>query len=503
MGFASDLSGNALLVAAGLVTAPIILRLTSVSLYGFWVTTLSILGYLALTDLGLGISLTRLVTALTEERDVQLLNRLVSTSFFTFCATGILFLGIGLSFSPLIPIWFKIPEIEAASVVPAYQVAVLAAAIALPLSVFGALVVGFQRMAIENTVRNLVSLFAVGVSLGLLLAGLGIMALALASLFTVLVSSSINYLYARRLFPSLNINIALVNRVDLKRLITFGGYFQLGRVATAVALSTDNIVIAAFRSPAMVTPYVFTSKLAMLFSLTIVTKMPIAIFPALSQMFARKENRQLQQAFFRLVHYSTRLAIVASAFVAVANYQFITLWVGVEYFGGPMLNLVFVYWILSTTVLYAITSIVYASGDMRNWVLVSMAEAAINLTASILLVKPFGLVGVALGTSVGKTLTTGWYTPYWICKKLKIPIGDFIWRGVLYTALRSSPGVVLTVWMAYVLPTIWGWGWIGLVGLTAALTNLIAFEGIELAKPSDLSLRKRARQLLTLDIGGQ
>jgi O-antigen/teichoic acid export membrane protein len=189
--------------------------------------------------------------------------------------------------------------------------------------------------------------------------------------------------------------------------------------------------------------------------------------------------------------------------VAVANYQFITLWVGVEYFGGPMLNLVFVYWILSTTVLYAITSIVYASGDMRNWVLVSMAEAAINLTASILLVKPFGLVGVALGTSVGKTLTTGWYTPYWICKKLKIPIGDFIWRGVLYTALRSSPGVVLTVWMAYVLPTIWGWGWIGLVGLTAALTNLIAFEGIELAKPSDLSLRKRARQLLTLDIGGQ
>jgi len=499
MGFATDLGGNALIIVVGFVTAPIILRLTSGSLYGFWVTALSILGYLALTDLGLGISFTRLVAALTDKQDVHSLNRLVSTSLFTFCVTGLLFFVIGVSFSPFIPGWFKIPEVEAASVVPAYTVAVLTGAIALPLSIFGAIVTGFQRMAVENTVRNLISLFAIGVSLGLLLAGLGVMALALATLFTVLASSSINYLYARRLCPHLNFSIALINRTDLKRLITFGGYFQLGRIATIVALSTDNIVIAAFTSAAMVTPYVFTSKLAMLFSLTIVTKMPIAVFPALSQMFARKEIRQLQQVFIQLVRYSTRLAIIASVFVAVANYQFVSLWVGVEYFGGPGLNAVFVYWILSTSIVYAITAIVYASGDMRNVVLVSIAEAVINFTASILLVGPFGLVGVALGTSIGKTLTTVWYTPYWICKKIKLPVRYFMWKGVFDTALRSLPGVIVTVGLAYVCPTSLGWGWIILVGLVAVLTNVIAFEGIELAKPSNLSWRDRVRQLLTLE----
>ena len=498
LGFATDLGGNALLIVASFVAAPIILRLTSESLYGFWVLTLSVLGYLALSDLGLGISLTRLVAGLTDDQDSQALNRLVSSAFFAFCAAGFVFLGVGIGVSPLIPNWFKIPQLEAVSVIPAFQIAVLSGAIALPLSIFSAIVSGFQRMAVDNTIRNLIALIAIGVSLALLFAGWGVASLAISSLFTVVASSLINFFYVRRLCPRLKINLTMVNRADLSRLLTFGGYFQLGRIANTVATSSDSIVIAAASGAAMVTPYAFTAKLAVLFSINIASKLPIAVFPAMSEMFARNQYWQLQQVFVLLTRYAARLAVISGVFIAIVNYKFVSLWVGSQYFGGPLLNAVFVYWILQDTIYRGTTAIVYASGEMRNWMIASFAEAALNLGFSILLVGPLGLVGVALGTSIGKTLTTAWYTPYWICRKIKLPIRQFIWRGVVYTVLRSTPGVLLTVWLAYVFPTNLDWGWVILVGSVAVLTNVIAFEGIELAKPSNLSLRERVRQLMTL-----
>lgn len=498
LGFITDIGGNVLLTIIGLIAAPIILRLTSKSLYGFWVTTLSILGFLVLADMGIGMSLTRLVAGLTAEKDRPALGRLVSSALFLFCSAGVIFLAIGLGISPFIPGWFMIPAYEASSVVPAYYVAVFAGAVALPLSVFNAIVVGFQRMAVTNTVKNLIGAVAVGVSLALLSMGWGVMALALSSLFTVIATSLANYFYARRICPRLEVSFTSVNSDDLKRLISFGGYFQLVCIANTVAVNADTIVISAARGAAMVTPYVFTSKLATIFSITLASKLPVAVFPALSQMVAMREIVQLQRVFIILTRYSVRLASVGAVFFVIVNEKFISMWVGPQNYGGTFLSAVFVYWILQDTIYRGTASLIYALGDMRKWVVATLAEAGINLGLSVLLVGPLGLAGVALGTSIGKTLTTAWYGPYFTCKKLALPIKRFITEGLFYAALRSLPGVGLTLWAGHILPTDLGWVWIILIGVFSVVTNVIFFEGLELLKPSDLPLLARIQRLLTV-----
>ena len=502
LGLLADMGGNALLIVVGLMAAPIILRLTSESLYGFWVTTISVLGFLALTDIGIGISLTRLVAGMTNEQERPALNRLVSSAFFSFCAAGFVFLLAGISISAFIPVWFKIPLAEASSIIPAYQIAVFSGAIALPLSIFGAIVTGFQRMVVDNSVRSLIGIIAVGIALGLLYAGMGIIALALSMLFTVIASSMINFLYVRRLCPGLAIKIKLINRHDLLRLFTFGGYFQLSRIANTIAVSADSIIIATGKGAAMVTPYAFTSKLAVLFSINLASKVPIAVFPALSQMVALNQVKQLQRVFIFLTRYATRLAAVGAVFFILVNETFVSLWVGPQHFGGPLLNAVFVYWILQDTIYRGTTSLIYALGDIRNWAMVTFAEAGINLSISILLVGSLGLVGVALGTSIGKTLTTAWYGPYFTCKKLNLSISRFLWDGVLYTIFRCLPGMGLTVWLSYVIPINHGWVWIIIVGFATVLTNIVFFEGFEFFKPSSLPWRDRLRRLFMVDRGG-
>lgn len=71
MGFATDIAGLIAFTTISLIAAPMILELTSQTLYGFWITTISILGYLALSDLGLGMSLTRFIAASAFKREFK------------------------------------------------------------------------------------------------------------------------------------------------------------------------------------------------------------------------------------------------------------------------------------------------------------------------------------------------------------------------------------------------------------------------------------------------
>jgi len=498
LGFVTDVGGQIALTLVGLVAAPIILRLTSQSLYGFWVTTISILGYLALTDLGLGMSLTRFVAYLAKSGDPKALNSLISTAFFTFCVIGIIFFVIGISIAPYIPIWFKIPPKEAEIVVTAYRVAIFAGAIALPLSVFSSVVIGFQKMAVINVSNNIVSIIAIGLSIVLLLAGVGLVALPIASIFTVFIKSLVGFFYARGCYSGFKIHVSSFNRKDLRKLLSFGGYFQIGRIANTVALSTDNIVIASAMGAANVTPYVFTSKLPIMFSVTLASKLPGAIFPAMTEMFANREFEKLRQIYKRLTIFAVRMAFLAGTFIFIANPLFVSLWVGSPNYGGNILNLVFVSWVLLDTIYRGTTAIVYASGDLRNWTIATSVETVLNIVISIVLVGYLGLVGVALGTLISKALSTGFYIPYWTCRKLGLSIKDFLIKSIISPILRSIPSILITFSVSLFLPINLGWLWIVLIILVLVITNFLMFEGLALMKPSQEPWQIRLRKLILM-----
>jgi O-antigen/teichoic acid export membrane protein len=486
------------LVVIGLVTTPLILRLTSASLYGFWITALSILGFLALTDFGLSISLLRQVAARSEGGNGSDISPLVSTAFFIFCAAGALFLAIGLGIANQIPGWFRVPESESSIVVRAYQVAVLTGALSLPLSTFGAVVGGLQRLGIQNVIRDASALLALILSIVLVLSGMSILGLAVANLCSVVIASLCNFYFAKRFCSGLRIRLSLVNRRDVHQLAAFGGYFQLGRVANTVATNADSLVISSTLGAAQVSPYVFTSKLAVLVSISIASKAPIALFPAMAQMFARREIVKLQRIFIRLTWFATRFAIIAAAFIAITNREFVSLWVGPQYYAGAAVSSVFVYWVLQDTIYRGTAAVAHASGDLHNWAMASLLEAGLNIAISIALVAPLGLLGVALGTSIGKTLTTGLYVPYWICGRISLPRRLYLWKGVVSPMIWSVPGVLLTWILAKAVPNTLGWVWVLCVGIVALTANVVTFEGVQLFRSPRGLWRDRLWSLVTL-----
>jgi O-antigen/teichoic acid export membrane protein len=479
LGFGTDIAGQVLLTLAALSMAPIILHHITAELYGFWLTALSIVAFLGLVDVGLGIALTRAIASISDRSDAIRLNQLISTAFVVFCLAGFVFSAVGLTLAAWIPEWFSIPQQNAHDVIKAFRIVIVASACALPCSIFSGINCGFQQMAADNISRTAVALLAVLVSWLLLYCGWGLMALAASTLFSVLATAGMAALWALRCHPEFQLRLGHFNRKDFTALLSFGGYFQLGRVANTVALNSDSVVISSVLGAQEVAPYVFTSKLATLFSVTLASKMPIAAMPALSQMYAIRDFVLLQAAFIRMTSYAVRLAICGGTVYALGNKDFVTLWVGASQYGGLALSAVFCYWVLQDTIFRGTASALFASGELRAWSWICLGEAALNLSISLLLVREYGLLGVALGTAIGKTLTTAWLLPILICRSMQLRLGSYLIEGYIKPAFRCLLGILL-VSAGYIY---WGgepsWWRLSFLGGAVFGLNVILFEGIQ------------------------
>lgn len=486
-GFITDFGSQIVLTLANFALAPLILKLTSPIQYGFWLTALSILSYVGLVDIGLGLALTQAIAVRSASGD-EALNRVISTGFLAFCCAGLILAGIALPIAGFIPRWFSIPQGDALPVIQAYRVAVLASALALPCGVYSGVVNGFQRLATDNLVRSSVTLASLVLTVVLLWLGCGLLALALSTLFSVVVSAILAAYWAKRYFPKLRISLSLANWKDFRGLIGFGGYFQLGRIANTVALNSDSVIISGALGAGAVTPYVFTSKIANLLSFTLASKLPAAVFPAMAQMYAANEHDRMRIALLRLAGYSTRLAVIGATVCALCNHQFVSLWVGENQYGGRTLTAVFCYWVLQDTINRGTASALYATGKLKWWAFSSLAEAMLNLGFSLLLVRNFGLVGVALGTSIGKTFTMAWLIPWQVCRTLRLPIRQYLLQGIATPALLSLPSVAAASGAALLIPETLGWVRLFGIGMLAMLANALLFEGLEFARAPKASV---------------
>ncbi len=482
LGVSSDLVGYFFLILAQFFVTPIFLGMTSASLYGFWLVILSVFAYFGLADLGIGMALTRLIAANWGDKEGEAgINGLVSTAFCFFLILALCLLVISWGCSRYIPVWLHVPGNESAAVLQAYMIAVVGAAIALPLNVFNSVVVGVQKMAVSNMIRMLISLLAIGLSVILLYSGYGLVSLAIGSFFQFVVIGLLNVFMAYKFVPSLALGIFKVNRCDFKRLFSYGGWFQLGKFANTVISSTDSIVIGFLMGTVFVSHYMLSFKLIGVVGISIASKLASAVFPAISQMFKNNQRDKLQQVFRVLSHYGLRIGIAGALGIMVINERFVALWVGQDIYAGNLLTAIFVAWLFVDSLNRGVCSMIHASGEIKGWAVASLYEAVANIVFSIIFIMWFGLIGAALGTLLTRTAMTI-YVYCWLFRKLDISWKSFLLQGYLSSGIKSllAAGVIIVPFLALHLLA----GWVSFICLVLLMVvmDIMFFEGRELVR---------------------
>jgi O-antigen/teichoic acid export membrane protein len=87
--------------------------------------------------------------------------------------------------------------------------------------------------------------------------------------------------------------------------------------------------------------------------------------------------------------------------------------------------------------------ILLGMGKQRDFAMVVFMEGIANLILSILLVRPFGIAGDAMGTAIPMLLTTLWFLPRHMRKQLGVPVRTLLREAYLLPLLLVTPMAIV------------------------------------------------------------
>jgi O-antigen/teichoic acid export membrane protein len=396
--------------------------------YGLWMLVASITYYFQLLDLGYGNGLVRHVSAADARGTPDEVNRILSTFFVVYSAIG----GAAAVAGAAMMVWLipHFPNLTAAQIRDARWLLAFMAlrvAIGFPMSVLGSVTVARQRFALNNVVATLASIANGLVTYMVLKAGFGLVPLVAATTSLAIAMYVVYGWAARRAFPPLRITPGSFSRALVREVTAFSAYVFIIDVAIQIGFNLDNLVIGAALGTASVAVYAVSARLAD-YQRQLCNQFNGLLFPVVVRYRADGNDRALRDVMIE----GTRLALVLVVGVTIALLGFgaplVTLWMGPG-FSAAIAPLYFLG--LAGIVLVGqgpLGNLLLGTGRHRLVALVSLGEALANLLLSLLLVRRYGIVGVAAGTAIPVIAANLLLLVPAACRQVGIGLGEFAKR---------------------------------------------------------------------------
>ena len=191
---------------------------------------------------------------------------------------------------------------------------------------------------------------------------------------------------------------------------------------------TDSIVIGRFISVSEVIFYAIPASLLDYLE-KFIWAMIAVLIPIISSREAVGDNSN-KRLYIVGTKYSLILSFPIIFVLFTVGDDFIAMWIGEEYGLRSMwvLKILIIGYVLSFSQLIAHGIL---KGVSRHKVLayILIVEAFVNLVLSIILAKPFGIEGVALGTTLPLIVVNLIIIPLYTCKVLNIEFSSYIWKS--------------------------------------------------------------------------
>lgn len=413
-------------ILVGLWLTPFVLRHLDREAYGIFALGSDVIGWLALLDIGISAGLNVHLARRVGTANVEEINRYVSSTFFAQLIVVLLVLAVGLIIAFGFPTFFKVPADLKRDSILLVTFLVFGSAVTLGVRTFSTILVAHQQIHIDNLIRLGLLVIRTALTIFLLRNGWGLVSLAAASLTAVLITSALSVFRSYRLVPGLSIQRSHVSWDVLKEVGGVGIWFSLGGLAGLVILNLDRAVAGKMVSLEAVTLLVLTGRLYSLVQ-ELLNQISNTARPALGQLLGQGKKTEALTAYRQMFTLSNGLAITIGLAIFAGNREFVIAWVGIENYGGTaldaalLLNLLVNVWILPNRAVLSSGLIVKPQTISR------ILEGILNLMFSVLLTLKFGLIGVALSTSLAALFTSFWYLPRLTARMFEHPFLQF-WR---------------------------------------------------------------------------
>lgn len=427
-------------IGIGFVMSPFLVRHLGDSIYGVWVLVGSLVGYLGLLDFGITPSTVKYVAEYRALNDQKAINRLVTTSLTIYSLIGVVTLVVSavvaLSFNRIFTT--PLPFATAATVV---LITGLNLALSFPAAVFVGIIRGYQRYDLDSTVTTVGIIIRSVLIVFLILKGYGILALAAVTFAFDMLRLVYLIRCAYRLNPHIEIRRRHYDYAQMRKLFGYSVFAFLMIIGKKLIFYTDAIVIGIFMPVAAVTLYSVANRLVT-YLLQVSETMGV-LTPAASEMGARNDHTAIKEMLVLSTKYMLLIALPVAAVFFVLGDSFITLWMGQEYAGSSVILSILTVSVLAHLLEMPAHTMLLGLGKHRIVALFTLAQALVNVALSVALVRPYGLQGVALGTTIPMVAFTFIALFVYLKKYLQVPIGEYVKRSMLMPFLIQTPFVGL------------------------------------------------------------
>jgi O-antigen/teichoic acid export membrane protein len=198
-------------------------------------------------------------------------------------------------------------------------------------------------------------------------------------------------------------------------------------------------VIGIFIGSAAITYFSIGSKLV-LYSAEATQSMAQIFTPMSSQFNAMGDKERLRRILVMGNRACALIVFPLSATLIILGKSVIEVWMGAKYV--PIAYTVLVLLIVSDGVQMAQSAspkILYGMARHRTLAFVWLAEGVVNLILSIVLLRYYGVIGVALGTTIPQLCTGLFFLPEHLCRLLGMRLRTFVSQTYSAPALLCAP----------------------------------------------------------------
>ena len=428
----------------GFLISIYIIRKLSVTEYGIYNMLLAVMGYIGLfSSLGLPSIFQRYIPDFNEEKKVSNLKKLITQGSLLRVVLSALFVLFVILFSNQVGRFFKIEDwtgyfkIFSLGIIFSLESSLLSIALT---SLFL-----HKYFVISNT---LYVVLRAGILYFLLKLGFGLNGLIIGEAICYGILMIMFILFYNFRFAKLN-KVNGKERFPLKRLARYGGYSYFNEVGTTIlSVSTDFFVISAYLGPSAVGIYAFANKLMQMLTRWMPHNLVREVIkPTFFTRYTQTKNiNDLEKMFNLLSKFSIFFIFPLITGIFILGDKIILFIFGAKYISSLQIVWIVAFFAAIQSFTFSVGLVIRAI-EKIHVVLLSKMFAIYNLIGDVLVVKHWGITGIALITS-SAVLFRSFFVFYFARRYTGL---SFDLKGVLVISLNS---VILGLFFYFARPFI-------------------------------------------------
>jgi O-antigen/teichoic acid export membrane protein len=426
---AANWAGTAATILVNFFLTPFVLHRLGDTQYGLWVLIGSVVTQGALLDLGIRPAVIKYVAEHHVRAEYERLNSLLATTLSLYCLLGLLALMLASAVAPVFPDLFNIPSSEHATATNVVLLMGVQLAISIPCTASGAVLWGLQRFGLANIISLAGTFASAIVTVAVLLAGGGITAMVAAAIPVTLAMQVITVWSITRAAPEVRFGFLRARRDLLRKVLSFSGSMFVIDVAYNLQTQIDEIVIGAFLPVSSVSPYSIARRLSGM-PQKISGQFVGAFLPLASQLQAEGNIDGLRSLYLVGSRITLAISLSLVGVLVMLAAPLLTLWVGGEYAGYAPIVVILALASVAEVSQWSGGAILQGLGRHRSLAVASICAALGNLGLSVLLVRSYGLTGIAVATLIPTLAVRFGYNLPCISSILRVSVREWVTQAL-------------------------------------------------------------------------